>query len=144
MTDLATRLKAEGVAVQFRTREGQVQGISYAVDGVAFPGYKLGKAYSFTGLQKHLGVSHSPNQDEQLRQVSGMTADQCREWLQRQIRQVQEQMYRESVQDQLRASGQKQGLDRTTTTTSSSQQSLKGRWGGRRRQGSTSTSRSRC
>ena len=144
MTDLTTRLKAEGVAVQFRTREGQVQGISYAVDGVAFPGYKLGKAYSFTGLQKHLGVSHSPNQDEQLRQVSGMTADQCREWLQRQIRQVQEQMYRESVQDQLRASGQKQGLDRTTTTTSSSQQSLKGRWGGRRRQGSTSTSRSRC
>ena len=85
MTDLTTRLKAEGVAVQFRTREGQVQGISYEIEGVAFPGYKLGKAYSFTGLQKHLGVSHSPNQDEQLRQVSSMTTDQCREWLQRQM-----------------------------------------------------------
>ena len=85
MTDLATRLKAEGVAVQFRTREGQVQGISYEIEGVAFPGYKLGKAYSFTGLQKHLGVSHSPNQDEQLRQISRMTTEQCREWLQRQM-----------------------------------------------------------
>lgn len=47
------------------TRAGKVKGISYQLDGVAFSGTHLGKAYTFPGLQKHRGVNYSPKRDDQ-------------------------------------------------------------------------------
>ena len=47
MSLLVARLRAEDISVQLRRQENRTSGISYEVDGVAFPGYKLGKAYSF-------------------------------------------------------------------------------------------------
>ena len=46
------------------TRIGIVKGISYQLDGVAFSGTHLGKAYTFPGLQKHRGVNYSPKRDD--------------------------------------------------------------------------------
>ncbi|MEO0487929.1 MAG: relaxase/mobilization nuclease domain-containing protein [Cyanobacteria bacterium J06659_2] len=55
------RLKDVGINARLGyTRTGKVKGISYERDGVAFSGSKLGKAYTFPGLQKHRGVSYEP------------------------------------------------------------------------------------
>jgi hypothetical protein len=81
MLMLVTRLKAEDISVRLYARDGQIDGISYGLDGMAFPGYRLGAAYSFKGLQRHLGVDHAPEQDELLRRVNLLTAQQCRQLL---------------------------------------------------------------
>ncbi|MEP0908446.1 hypothetical protein NC969_23265 [Leptolyngbya subtilissima ST-M1] len=78
MLMLVTRLKAENISVQLHTRKEQIDGISYGLEGVAFSGYKLGAAYSFNGLQRHLSVEHAPEHDELLRWVNLLTAQQCR------------------------------------------------------------------
>jgi hypothetical protein len=51
------RLKDAGVETLIReTRTGKIQGISYELDSVAFTGHKLGRNYSWSGLQK-LGIT---------------------------------------------------------------------------------------
>jgi hypothetical protein len=51
------RLKDAGVETRIReTRTGFIQGISYELEGVAFPGHKLGRNYSWSGLQK-IGIT---------------------------------------------------------------------------------------
>jgi hypothetical protein len=53
------RLKDAGVETRIReTRTGKIQGISYELDSVAFPGHKLGLHYSWSGLQK-LGITEN-------------------------------------------------------------------------------------
>jgi hypothetical protein len=79
MLMLVTRLKAENISVRLHSRKEQIDGISYGMEGIAFPGYKLGAAYSFKGLQRHLGVEHAPEQDELLRRVNLLTTQQCRQ-----------------------------------------------------------------
>ena len=55
------RLNEAGVDVRVSyTRTDKVKGISYELDGVAFSGTKLGKAYTFPGLQKHRGIAYDP------------------------------------------------------------------------------------
>ena len=63
------RLQELGVEVKHGyTRTGKSKGISYCYEGQAFSGTKLGAAYTFPGLQKHLGVDYqSERDDEQLR-----------------------------------------------------------------------------
>jgi len=56
MNQYLQRLKDAGVESRIKeTRTGKIQGISYQLEGVAFPGNKLGKNYSWHGLQK-LGI----------------------------------------------------------------------------------------
>jgi hypothetical protein len=56
MITFLQRLKDAGVEPRIRkTRTGKVQGISYELEGIPFPGNKLGRNYSYQGLQK-LGV----------------------------------------------------------------------------------------
>jgi hypothetical protein len=45
---------------------GFSKGIYYNLDGVALSGTQLGKAYTFSGLQKHRGVSYDQQQDNAL------------------------------------------------------------------------------
>ncbi|MDZ8083828.1 MAG: hypothetical protein RMX35_32765 [Nostoc sp. DcaGUA01] len=47
------------------TRNGKSKGISYEKDGQAFSGTQLGAAYTFPGLQKHLGVDYQPERDDE-------------------------------------------------------------------------------
>ncbi len=57
MRQYLQRLKDSGVEPRIReTRTGKIQGISYELEGVAFPGHKLGRNYSWIGLQR-LGIS---------------------------------------------------------------------------------------
>jgi hypothetical protein len=49
----------ESVETRIRqTRTGFIQGISYELDSVAFPGHKLGRNYGWSGLQK-LGITEN-------------------------------------------------------------------------------------
>jgi hypothetical protein len=69
MPEFVERLQQQGVEVQVRltrTRIGFSKGISYNLDGVALSGTQLGKAYSFSGLQKHRGVSYDKGRDNAL------------------------------------------------------------------------------
>jgi hypothetical protein len=59
MSQYLHRLKDAGVETRIRqTRTGFIQGISYELDSVAFPGHKLGRNYSWSGLQK-LGITEN-------------------------------------------------------------------------------------
>ncbi|MEG4506056.1 relaxase/mobilization nuclease domain-containing protein [Microcoleus sp. F6_B4] len=67
MPELVERLQQQGVEVQVRlTRTGFSKGISYNLDGVALSGTQLGKAYTFSGLQKHRGISYDKGRDNAL------------------------------------------------------------------------------
>jgi hypothetical protein len=59
MSQYLQRLLDAGVETRIReTRTGFIQGISYVLEGVAFPGHKLGRNYSWQGLQK-IGITES-------------------------------------------------------------------------------------
>ncbi len=67
MPELVKNLVAENVSVRCEfTRTGKSKGISYEMDGVAFSGTKLGKGYTFPGLQKHSSITYDPNTDQEL------------------------------------------------------------------------------
>jgi hypothetical protein len=67
MPEFVERLQQQGVEVQVtRTEIGLSKGISYNLDGVALSGTQLGKAYTFSGLQKHRGVSYDKGRDNAL------------------------------------------------------------------------------
>ena len=67
MPEFVERLQQQAVEVQVRlTRTGFSKGISYNLDGVALSGTQLGKAYTFSGLQKHRGISYDKGRDNAL------------------------------------------------------------------------------
>jgi hypothetical protein len=69
MPEFVERLQQQGVEVQVgltRTGIGFSKGISYNLDGVALSGTQLGKAYTFSRLQKHRGVSYDKGRDNAL------------------------------------------------------------------------------
>jgi hypothetical protein len=66
MPILIWRLQLAGINVRTGfTRNGKSKGISYEKDGQAFSGTQLGAAYTFPGLQKHLGVDYQPERDDE-------------------------------------------------------------------------------
>jgi len=67
MPEFVERLQQQAVEVQVGlTRTGLSKGISYNLDGVALSGTQLGRAYTFSGLQKHRGVSYDQGRDNAL------------------------------------------------------------------------------
>jgi len=77
MAELLERLQKQGVTVRLDfTRTGKPKGISYAIDGVAIAGNKLGNRYSFNGLQRQLGIVYTPEQNEQIQAVLRLTPEQ--------------------------------------------------------------------
>ncbi|MGB7441497.1 MAG: relaxase/mobilization nuclease domain-containing protein [Coleofasciculaceae cyanobacterium] len=71
MPELINRLKDSGIDAKVSYYStGRVQGITYGLESLRFSGTKLGKAYTFPGLQKHRGVSYEPSQDEEIRVAS--------------------------------------------------------------------------
>jgi hypothetical protein len=70
MPEFVERLQQQGVEVQVTlTGIGFSKGISYNLDGVALSGTQLGKAYTFSGLQKHRGISYNQQRDNALIEV---------------------------------------------------------------------------
>lgn len=54
------RLRNFGVSFRLRLTPDGVRGISYKFHTIAFPGYKLGKRYTWQGLQADFGVQYEP------------------------------------------------------------------------------------
>lgn len=64
MSEFVRRLEAGGVQIRANiARTGHVSGISYRLDHVAVKGSRLGRAYSFEGVQRELGVRYEANRD---------------------------------------------------------------------------------
>ncbi|MEO1559967.1 MAG: relaxase/mobilization nuclease domain-containing protein [Cyanobacteria bacterium J06632_19] len=61
------RLQDNNIDVKCRiTRNGKLQGISYAYNNKAFKGRQLGKDYTHQGIQSKLGVLHKPLHKKQI------------------------------------------------------------------------------
>ncbi len=52
------RLERQGIAIRLRITKLGITGISYKYQHVAFPGYKLGRRYTWKGLHTYLGVQY--------------------------------------------------------------------------------------
>ncbi|MBD2772583.1 relaxase/mobilization nuclease domain-containing protein [Iningainema tapete] len=65
MLDLIGQLKDQGIDVRVSPTPTGEMGISYQLNGIAFSGTHLGKAYTFKGLQKYRGVSYSEKQGQE-------------------------------------------------------------------------------
>ncbi len=65
VTQLIGRLQHQGIIVypQFSTRGNFKEAIAFEMNGVKVAGWKLGKAYSFPGLQNKRGVSYDEERD---------------------------------------------------------------------------------
>ena len=63
LSEFVEELVIQGVSPRVKyTRTGKVQGISYELNDVAMPGYRLGKRYSLPGLQKQ--IEYRPDRDD--------------------------------------------------------------------------------
>ncbi len=61
------RLQDNNIDVKCRiTRNGKLQGISYAYNNKAFKGRQLGKSFTHQGIQSQLGVVHKPIHKKQI------------------------------------------------------------------------------
>jgi hypothetical protein len=75
ITQLIERLQDQGINTQVKiTRTGKARGISYELNGIAFSGTKLGKAYTFPGLQKHRGVQYQPEMNDRIKELNQQAA----------------------------------------------------------------------
>jgi len=81
MALMVTRLKAQGIGVQFRHGGDRYTGISFELDGSAFAGRRLGRSYSFEGLQKYHLIDYDPAQDSTLQQVTSASPAECQQRL---------------------------------------------------------------
>lgn len=67
MPQLIGQLQQSGISVRIRDRQhGEITGISYELNGIAFGGTHLGKAYTFQGLQRYRRVNYDSHRDAEL------------------------------------------------------------------------------
>ncbi|MGB7441820.1 MAG: relaxase/mobilization nuclease domain-containing protein [Coleofasciculaceae cyanobacterium] len=84
MPELVDKLKDQGIDARVHYQStGRINGISYALDGVKFSGTKLGKAYTFPGLQKHKGVKYSPELDEAIKIASARVTSERKQLIEK-------------------------------------------------------------
>nr|WP_242017203.1 relaxase/mobilization nuclease domain-containing protein [Trichocoleus sp. FACHB-46] len=67
LPQLVEQLQQQGIRVRVSYHQtGEIKGISYESNGIAFSGTHLGKAYTFIGLQKYRGVNYDSSKDAEL------------------------------------------------------------------------------
>jgi Relaxase/Mobilisation nuclease domain len=64
MPQVIQQLQRQGVNVRVRQTRSGIRGISYEMEGIAFSGTKLGRAFTFPGLQRHRGIGYEPERDD--------------------------------------------------------------------------------
>ena len=74
---LGLRAKHPEISVKFREEGSQKVGISFGIDGVAFAGRKLGRAYSLQGLKAHYGIETI--EPSALDRVLALSSEQCQQ-----------------------------------------------------------------
>jgi len=67
MPQLIEQLQQNGISIRICDHQpGELKGISYELNGIAFSGTHLGKAYTFKGLQTYRGVNYDSHRDAEL------------------------------------------------------------------------------
>jgi hypothetical protein len=67
MPQLIEQLQQNGISVRIRDHQsGEITGISYELNGIAFSGTHMGKAYTFQGLQRYRRVNYDSHRDAEL------------------------------------------------------------------------------
>ena len=74
---LSLRAKHPEISVKFREEGSQKVGVSFGIDGVAFAGRKLGRAYSLQGLKAHYGIETVV--PSALDRVLALSSEQCQQ-----------------------------------------------------------------
>jgi hypothetical protein len=76
MTEFIRRLEAQRVQIRPNMgRTGDPTGLSYRLERVAIQGRKLGPAYAWQGVQKHLGVRYDDRRDRPALEKAARTTD---------------------------------------------------------------------
>lgn len=94
MEQFCQSLEAQGIMPRFVYRKGKLHGIIYRQGGSDISGSRLGKEYSFQGLQKYQSVGYEPQRDEPLikAQYTGATGasstEEARDLMRQQIERV--------------------------------------------------------
>lgn len=69
------QLAAQGIEIRLRQISSGIAGISYKLNNVAFPGYKLGKRYTWSRIEAQLGVNYErPNSPTSQREIDANAA----------------------------------------------------------------------
>lgn len=64
MSEFLERLKQVGINGKIHVQStGRIQGLTYSLDQETYSGTKLGKAYTFNGVQKYKGVLYESDRD---------------------------------------------------------------------------------
>ena len=72
------RVKHPEISVRLQEQQGQHVGISFEVDGVAFAGRKLGRAYSLNGLKRYHGIEHDDKSKVLLDKILTLSHEECK------------------------------------------------------------------
>ena len=72
------RVRHPDISIQLREKVGAHVGISFAVDGIAFSGGKLGRAYSLNGLRRYHGIQHEAASKALLDEILALPTAECR------------------------------------------------------------------
>ncbi|MEL6353718.1 MAG: relaxase/mobilization nuclease domain-containing protein [Cyanobacteria bacterium J06627_28] len=64
LSEFCQQLDSQGITTIFTIRRGKLSGLSYHYQGSEVRGYKLGKSYSFPGLQREHGIDYQSERDD--------------------------------------------------------------------------------
>lgn len=71
------RVRHPDISIQLKKKMGEHVGISFAVDGVAFSGSKLGRAYSLNGLERYHGIQRKADSKGLLDKILALPLTEC-------------------------------------------------------------------
>ncbi|MBD1848199.1 hypothetical protein H6F89_33580 [Cyanobacteria bacterium FACHB-63] len=74
------QLAAQGIEIRLRQISSGIAGISYKLADVAFPGYKLGKRYTWSRINEQLGVNYErPDSTTRQREIdaNAVVSNKC-------------------------------------------------------------------
>lgn len=72
------RVKYPEISVRLTKRHGEYVGISFKVDGIAFAGSSLGRAYSLNGLRRYHNIQQDNQHKALLDEILTLTHQQCK------------------------------------------------------------------
>lgn len=72
------RVNYPDISIQLTEKQGQHVGISFKVDGVAFAGRRLGRAYSLSGLKRYHNIAHDDKSKALLDEILSLSDAECR------------------------------------------------------------------
>lgn len=72
------RVKYPEISIRLTERQGRHVGISFEVEGVAFAGGRLGRAYSLDGLRRYHGIQHKADSKGLVDEILALPLAECK------------------------------------------------------------------